>query len=135
MKKSIAIGLIMVIFGLAGNALASMDTLTVQTATYEGFTPSYASAADTIYVPNNGATFVEFKNTNGSVRIVTMLSHLPALAGYTVTNEPDTLAATTGDRIICPTSQKTWADATTGWTTFILNATDGVTVAAWKINQ
>ena len=133
--KSVLIVLaVMLIF--SGSAMASLDTLTVQTLAYTGITPSFtAVGGDTVYVPNNGYTLVEVKNASGAEITVTVDSQMESEEGRAATDNAVTVAATTGDKIIGPLLQKAWNVTSSGYAVFIFSATADVTIAAYKINR
>jgi len=134
MKKLIILALLAVL-AFAGTAFATPDTLAVQTCAVTSITPSFAAVDDdSVLVPNNGATLVEFKNTNGATRTLTIYSQLPAKEGYTVTNGSVTLDATTGDELIGPFAQSVWSN-TNGYVLIVVSATTNVTVAVFKLNR
>ena len=134
MKRLITFALLAVL-AFSGTALATPDSLAVQTLSVAGITPTFSTPSDdSIYVANNGATLVEFKNTNGATRTVTIVSQRPTLEGYTATNGTVTLPITTGNKIIGPFSQTIWSNSS-GYILIILSATADVTMAAFKITS
>ncbi len=119
----------------AGSALAVPDTLAVQNCAVTSITPSFVAVDDdSVFVPNNGATLVEFKNTNGASRTLTIHSQLPASEGYTVTNGSVTLDATSGDELIGPFKQSIWSDDN-GYVLIVVSATTNVTAAVFKLSR
>ena len=84
-------------------------------------------SGDTVAYDSRG--FLQFKNTNGSTRVITLA--VPGTNHGTAT--PDlavTIAATTGEEYIKVTSDM--VDPTTGLIAISYSATSGVTVAAMR---
>ena len=113
-------------------AMATNDTLSVATCLYTGITPSFTSAADTVYVPNNGYTLIEVKNASGGEITVTVHSQIAAEEGQAASDLEVAVAATTGDKIIGPLKQGVWNDSA-GYVMLTFSAKTSVTVNARKI--
>ena len=112
-----------------------MATLTTQSITRAGVTPTYASCAgggDACEVGDD--IFLHLKNTNASVRVVTLA--IPAgastYANVTYTNPTVTVPATTGDKLIGPISAL-FKDPTTGLCTITYDAVTNLTIACVKL--
>jgi len=132
MRSLLIILAVLLIFSTS--AFASSDTLSVQTCAYTGITPSFTAVSDTVYVPNNGYTLVEVKNTSGSQITVTVDSQISSEEGLAAADDEVTVAATTGDKLIGPLSQTAWNNSS-GYAVFIFSATTSVTIAAYKIDR
>ena len=79
-----------------------MAVLTVQQLTRAGITPTYAAAAgggDSF--PNDGQTFVQFKNTNAAARNVTIATQV-TVDGKAVADDVINVPLTTGDVMVGP---------------------------------
>lgn len=112
-----------------------MATLTTQSITRAGVTPTYAAAAgggDACEVGDD--IYLHVKNTNAATRDVTLA--IPSTAStypnVTYTNVVVTIPATTGDKLIGPISAL-FKDATTGMCTITYSSEVGVTVGCFKL--
>lgn len=112
-----------------------MATLTTQSITRAGVTPTYAAAAgggDACEVGDD--IYLHFKNTNAAARNVTLA--IPAAASpypnVTFTNVVVNIPATTGDKLIGPISAL-FKDATTGMVTITYDAVTNLTVGCFKL--
>lgn len=112
-----------------------MATLTTQSITRAGVTPSYV-------VPAGGGDacecgddiFLHVKNTNAATRDVVLAipSSASTYANVTYTNTTVTIPVTTGDKMIGPISAL-YKDPTTGLCTITTTAQTGVTIACFKL--
>jgi len=113
-----------------------MATLTTQTITRAGVTPSYAAVAgggDACEVGDD--IFLQFKNTNAATYTVTLAipSSASTYPNVTYTNVAVVIPATTGDKWIGPVSAL-FKDATTGLCTITYTGTTtNGTVACVKL--
>lgn len=112
-------------------------TLTVTTIARTGTTHSLAAATDdTLYIANNGRTWVQIANAAGSPITATIVSYASTYndipEGMAVTNLSVTIPATTGNKIIGPLNQRSWNDSS-GRLVLILSSTTSVTVAAYAL--
>lgn len=112
-----------------------MATLTTQSITRAGVTPTYAAAAgggDACEVGDD--IYLHFKNTNASARIVTLAipSSASTYPNVAYTNVAVTVPATTGDKLIGPVSAL-FKDATTGLCTITYDAVTNLTVGCFKL--
>jgi hypothetical protein len=112
-----------------------MATLTTQTITRAGVTPSYVTPAgggDACEVGDD--VYLHVKNTNAATRDVTLA--IPAGAStypnVTYQNVTVTIPATTGDKLIGPISAL-FKDPTTGMCTITTSAQTGVTIGCFKL--
>ena len=112
-----------------------MATLTTQSITRAGITPTYAAAnagGDACEVGDD--IFLHVKNTNAATRTVTLA--IPAAAStyanVAYTSTAVVVAATTGDMMIGPVSAL-YKDPTTGLCTITYSAATNVTVACVKL--
>src|SRR3990167_7912315 len=79
-----------------------MAVLTVQQLTRAGITPTYAAAAGGGgSFPNDGQTFVQFKNTNAAARNVTIATQV-TVDGKAVADDVINVPLTTGDVMVGP---------------------------------
>lgn len=112
-----------------------MATLATQPITRAGVTPTYAAAAgggDACEVGDD--IFLHFKNTNASVRNITLAipSTASTYANVTYTNVVVQIPATTGDKMIGPISAL-FKDGTTGMVTITYDAVTNLTVGCFKL--
>ena len=113
-----------------------MATLTTQSITRAGPTPSYAAVAgggDACEVGDD--IFLHFKNTNASTYTVTLAipSSASTYPNVSYTNPQVTIPATTGDKMIGPVSSL-FKDPTTGLCTLTYTGTTtNGTVACLKL--
>lgn len=112
-----------------------MATLTTQSITRAGVTPTYAPAAaggDACEVGDD--IFLHFKNTNAAARIVTLA--IPSTAStypnVTYTNPTVTVPLTSGDKMVGPIAAL-FKDVTTGLCTITYDAAPGLTVGVFKL--
>lgn len=112
-----------------------MATLTTQSITRAGVTPTYAAAAaggDACEVGDD--IYLHVKNTNAATRDVTLA--IPSTAStypnVTYTNVVVTIPATTGDKLIGPISAL-FKNATTGRCTITYTSDVGVTIGCFKL--
>lgn len=112
-----------------------MATLTTQSITRAGVTPTYAAVAvggDACEVGDD--IYLHFKNTNAATRTVTLA--IPAGAStypnVTYTNVAVVVPATTGDKLIGPISSL-FKDPTTGLCTITYSADTNLTVGCFKL--
>jgi hypothetical protein len=113
-----------------------MATLTTQTITRAGVTPSFTAVAGGGDACECGDDiYLEFKNTNASTYTVTLAipSSASTYANVTYTNVQVTIPATTGDKLIGPVSSL-FKDTTTGLCTITYSGTTtNGTVACFKL--
>ena len=109
-----------------------MALLTVYPISMTGDAKAYvacdAALSDTF--PNDGRTFLHFKNTNAAGRTVTASSQRPCDQG-TVHNQTCAVAATTGDEMMGTFSPTRYNNAS-GIATVTYDAVAGMTVAALR---
>jgi len=115
-----------------------MATLTIQKITRTGIIPTFAAAdaALTDKVANDGNTFLEFKNTNGVVRNITILSQLAAGAippGAVLQNVTVQIPITTGDKMIGPFPVSSFNDPT-NYLIWTFDAQPGLTIGCFSLN-
>lgn len=115
-----------------------MALLTVQSVVAAGIVPSYAAAAasDTFADDGSERTFLHYKNTNASVRNLTVApasasANVPGVGPITVPSITRQIPANTGDVMVGP-FPAAYINAS-GVVTATLDATAGVTVAAVKV--
>jgi hypothetical protein len=89
-----------------------------------------AGLSDTF--PNDGRTFLHFKNTNAAPRVATVNSIRPCDQGFDH-NQAATIAATTGDEMVGPFDPARFNDPATGLVTVNYDAVAGMTVAAIRL--
>jgi hypothetical protein len=111
-----------------------MATLTTQTITRAGITPSYASAAASDAFETGDICFLHAKNTNGSTRdlVFAIPSGKSTYANVTYTSVTVTLPATTGDKMIGPLGDL-FRDPTTSLGLVTPSVTTGVTYGIFKL--
>lgn len=112
-----------------------MATLTTQSITRAGVTPSYIT-------PNAGGDacecgddiYLHVKNTNASTRDVTLAipSSASTYANVTYTNVTVTIPASTGDKLIGPISAL-FKDPSTGLCTITTSAQAGLSIGCFKL--
>jgi len=109
-----------------------MATLTVQDIVLGGITPTYA-AADVAgdAFPNDGRTFLHYKNTNAAARNVTVDSVRPCDQG-TDHNQIQNVPATTGDKMLGPFPPARF-NQTSGNVNVTYDAVTNLTVAAIRL--
>lgn len=112
-----------------------MATLTTQSITRAGVTPTYAAAAgggDACEVGDD--IYLHVKNTDAATRTVTLAipSSASTYPNVTYTNVAVTIPATTGDKLIGPISAL-FKDATTGLCTITYSAATNVTIGCFKL--
>lgn len=112
-----------------------MATLTTQSITRAGVTPTYAAAAgggDACEVGDD--IYLHFKNTNAAARVVTLAipSSASTYPNVTYTNVAVTVPATTGDKLVGPISAL-FKDPTTGRCTITYDAVTNLTVGCFKL--
>jgi hypothetical protein len=113
-----------------------MATLTTQSVTRAGITPSFAavnSGGDACECGDD--IYLEFKNTNAATCTVTLAipSAASTYSNVTYTNVAVTIPATTGDKLIGPVSAL-FKDPTTGLCTITYSGTStNTTVACFKL--
>lgn len=112
-----------------------MATLTTQSITRAGVTPTYAAAAgggDACEVGDD--IYLHIKNTNASVRNVTLAipSSASTYPNVTYTNVVVQIPATTGDKLIGPISAL-FKDTTTGLCTITYDAVTNLTIGCFKL--
>lgn len=108
-------------------------SITVTTILNSGITPSYGATDYTTghEFLNDGRVFLHAKNTNGAQRTLTIQT--PATAGgLAIAEVAVVLAATTGDKIIGPFDPTIFNQAG-GLVNVDLDASAGVTIAAFKL--
>lgn len=111
-------------------------TLTVTTIARTGTTHSLSAAADdTLYIANNGRTWVHIEDAGAQITATfvsqaSTYNDLPE--GVAVTNLAVTIPATTGKKIIGPFNQRSWNDSS-GRIMLILSSTTSITVAAYAL--
>jgi len=111
--------------------------LSVQDIAVAGITPSYEAAnADGEKISNDGATFVQVKNTNGAEITVTIVTPI-TIGGLAVADQTITVPATTGDKMIGPFkpahfNQPSGDDE--GYVYVDFSAVTDVTIAAFRID-
>jgi len=110
-------------------------TLTTQTITRAGVTPTYAAVSgggDACEVGDD--IYLHFKNTNAAARNVTLA--IPAGAStypnVTYTNPVVNVPATTGDKLVGPISAL-FKDPTTGLCQITYDASANLTVGCFKL--
>lgn len=114
-----------------------MATLTTQSITRAGTTPSYAAVAgggDACEVGDD--IYLHFKNTNAATYTVTLAipSSASTYSNVTYTNVAVVIPATTGDKLIGPISAGLFKDPTTGLCTITYTGTTtNGTVACVKL--
>jgi hypothetical protein len=103
--------------------------IAIQTVDLDGEHADYAAAVGPDTFTNDGRTFLQVKNTNGSSRTVTIDSTRACDQGFDH-DQVVTIPATTGDELIGP-----FPTARFGTTvTVTYSAVAGVTVAAFKLS-
>jgi type IV secretory pathway VirB6-like protein len=114
-----------------------MATLTTQSITRAGITPTFAAVTgggDACEVSVD--LFLEFKNTNAATYTATLAipSTVSTFANVTYTSVAVTIPATTGDKMIGPITPDLFKDTTTGFCqiTYTGTTTNG-TVGAFKV--
>lgn len=113
-----------------------MATLTTQSITRAGVTPTYAAVAgggDACEVGDD--IYLHFKNTNAATCTVTLAipSSASTYPNVTYTNVAVTIPATTGDKLIGPISAL-FKDVTTGLCTITYSGTStNTTVGCFKL--
>lgn len=111
-----------------------MATLTTQTVSRAGITPTYAAvAASDVFTPD-ATTFLHIKNGGGSPDAVSVsvLQGNPPAAGLTIS--PVTISVTNGqERMIGPFPPYFFADPTTGLATVTHSFITTVTVGVFKV--
>lgn len=112
-----------------------MATLTTQTITRAGVTPSYVAvgASDACEVGDD--IYLQFKNTNAATYTVTLAipSSASTYPNVTYTNPQVTIPVTTGDKLIGPISAL-FKDTTTGLCTITYTGTTtNGTVGCFKL--
>jgi hypothetical protein len=115
-----------------------MATLTTQTITRSGTTPTYAAATGGGDAMACGTDmFLHVKNASGGAITVTIA--IPAGAtGYpqaAYTNTVVSVPATTGDKMIGPIVAPLYADPTTGLATITYSGVTSLTVAALNLQE
>lgn len=137
MKAKILLTLCLLI--IASPLLASPDTLAVvnlSDSLLTGCKPTLAAATDdTLMVLYADNLFIELANsgTEKTATIVSQVSDWETLpAGVAASNLAITVLATTGNTLIGPFRQRSWADKTTGYITIVLSSETAVTVGAFK---
>jgi len=110
-------------------------TLSTQSVSRAGITPSYAAAAgggDACEVGDD--IFLHFKNTNAAARNVTLAipSSASTYPNVVYTNVVVNIPATTGDKMIGPISAL-FKDVTTGLCTITYDAVTNLTVGCFKL--
>lgn len=117
-----------------------MATLTVQTVTSSGVTPTYVSAAvagDQVANPD-GDTFVHVKNTSTASKVVTVtaqqtsVSNVPGYGTLTKSSVTVTVPATTGDKLIGPFPLLAFNNAS-GRLAVTYSAVTSLTIAALRL--
>jgi len=108
--------------------------ITPQNPALAGITPSYAAgdSANGMYVPNDGKTLLQVKNTGGAACTVTLKSNGYKVAGVALADQTVTVPATTGDKIIGPFDPMVFNQAG-GTLSIDLSTATGVTIAAFKM--
>lgn len=127
------------LFVIALPLLASPDTLAtvnLSDSLLTGCKPTLAAATDdTLMVMYADNLFIELANT-GDEKTATLISQvsdwetLPA--GVAASNLAITVLATTGNTLIGPFRQRSWADKTTGYIMVVLSSETDVTVGPFK---
>lgn len=109
------------------------NTLTPQSITRDGITPSYAtlSTADTNVVVNDGRLVLHFKKDGAGACTVTFVSQA-TLDGLAVTDPTVSVASGTGDVMIGPFSRTTFNN-TSGQLVFTIDEATGLTVGAFQL--
>jgi hypothetical protein len=109
-----------------------MATLTPQTPTLTGITPSYAAAAGGgDQVQCSDRLFLHVKNTNAATRTVTVATP-NNVEGLAISDVSVVVGATTGDVMIGPLKASLFADAN-GFAQITYSATTNLTVAAIQV--
>lgn len=109
-----------------------MAVLTVQQLTRAGITPTYAAAAgggDSF--PNDGHTFVQFKNTNAAARNVTIVTQI-TVDGKAVADDVINVPLTTGDKIVGPFPSGIYNDVN-GLIQMTYDAATNLTVGVFRL--
>jgi hypothetical protein len=109
-----------------------MATLSPQTIVQAGITPTYAAAAvagDQFL--NDGRTFIQLKNTNGSTRTVTIATS-GTISGRAIADDAVVIPVTTGDKMIGPFPQGIYNDAN-GYVQLTYSAVTDLTIAVVKL--
>jgi hypothetical protein len=110
-----------------------MALLTVHQLSMTGDSKAYvaADAGLTDTFPNDGRTFLHFKNTNAAARTATVNSIRPCDQGVDH-NVPISIAATTGDEMAGPFDPGRFNDSS-GLCSVSYDAVAGLTVAAIRL--
>lgn len=110
-----------------------MALLTVYSLSRTGDSKAYVAAdvaGDTF--PNDGRTFLHYKNSNAATRTATVNSIRPCDQGFDH-NDAVLVGATTGDEMAGPFDPARYVDPTTGLTSVTYDAVPGLTVAALRL--
>lgn len=110
-----------------------MAVLTVHNLTRTGDSKAYVPAdvgGDTF--PNDGRTFLHYKNTNAAARVCTVNSIRPCDQGQDH-NEVINVGATTGDEMAGPFDPARFNDPTTGLVSVTYDAVTNLSVAAIRL--
>lgn len=111
-----------------------MATLTTQTITRAGVTPTYAAGTlggDACEVGDD--IYLQVKNTGASTTVTLAIpSSASTYANVTYTNVAVTVPATTGDKLIGPISAL-FKDTTTGLCTITYSQVTGITIGCFKL--
>jgi hypothetical protein len=115
-----------------------MATLTVQQIARVGAAPTFAACSgggDACPVGTN--TFIEVKNTGGTVCIVTIATAASAapFSGTTLAAETFTVPITTGDFMYGPINPQLFADPVTGMATISYSQVTSCTIGAFNLTQ
>jgi hypothetical protein len=109
-------------------------TITVQSASRTGLTPTYASAnTDGSYFANNGRTFLQVKNTNASPATVS-ITPTAKFGGRSLAQVDVVIPATSGDKLIGPFPTELYNDAQ-GRVFVSYSAVTSLTVAAVRLES
>jgi hypothetical protein len=136
MKRISALILIAIAIGAFSVPASATDTLTVATIARTGTTFALVAAADdTLYIPNNGRTWVHIADAGAQITatFVSYASNYTNIPeGMTATNLSVTIPASTGNKIIGPFNQRSWNNAS-DYLVLILSSITSITVAAYSL--